>query len=85
MRQRQQEQEERLAIELEKQRHVVVKDQKLRQQIREQSHEIRDLETKLREAYMNKERAAQIAEKEALKFDEAEREAQILRIMQVGD
>ena len=33
------------------------------------SLELRELESKLKAAYMNKERSAQIAEKEALKFD----------------
>lgn len=33
------------------------------------SLELRELEAKLRSAYMNKERTAQIAEKEAIKFD----------------
>lgn len=34
------------------------------------SFELRELESKLKAAYMNKERAAQLAEKEANKFDE---------------
>merc|ERR1712018_135865 len=42
-----------------------VRDNKMRQQIRENSYELRELEEKLRAAYMNKERAAQIAEKKA--------------------
>ena len=32
--------------------------------------ELRELEAKLKAAYMNKERAAQIAEKDALRFDD---------------
>jgi len=33
------------------------------------SLELRELESKLKSAYMNKERMAQMAEKEAIKFD----------------
>ena len=45
-------------------------DSKIRQQIRETSYEIRELEAKLKAGYMNKERAAQLAEKEARKQEE---------------
>lgn len=41
-----------------------------RQQLRENSHELRDLERKLKMAYTNKELAAQIAQKEADKVNE---------------
>ena len=34
------------------------------------SQELRELEAQLKAAYMNKERSAQLAEKEALKIDE---------------
>ena len=34
------------------------------------SIELRELEKQLKSAYMNKERAAQLAEKEALKYDQ---------------
>jgi len=34
------------------------------------STELRELEAQLKAAYMNKERSAQLAEKEALKYDE---------------
>ena len=47
-----------------------MQDSKLRQQIRETSHEIRELEAKLKAGYMNKERAAQMAEKEARRQEE---------------
>ena len=40
--------------------------EKLRQSIRENSVELRDLEQKLNYAYMNKERALQITEKQLL-------------------
>ena len=43
--------------------------EKIRQQIRENSLELRELEAKLRAGYMNRERAAQIAEKEASKYE----------------
>lgn len=41
----------------------------MRQHIRETSLELRELEAKLKAAYTNKERHAQLAEKEALKYD----------------
>ena len=40
-----------------------LRDTKMRQQIRETSYELRELEAKLREAYVSKERHAQMAEK----------------------
>ena len=52
-------------LKLEQQR-----DERTRQLLREQAPEIRELETKLKAAYTNKERMAQVAEKEAHKFDE---------------
>ncbi len=45
------------------------------------SYEIRELEAKLKEAYVNKERHAQIAEKEAHKFDDMVEDAKIMRSM----
>lgn len=39
-----------------------------RQLLRQNSHELRALEAKLRAAYVNKELQAQMAEKQALKF-----------------
>ncbi|XP_060559963.1 meiosis-specific nuclear structural protein 1-like [Ruditapes philippinarum] len=62
-------QEERLAQELERRKLDGIRDEKMRQQIRETSLELRELEAKLKSAYMNKERTAQMAEKEAVKFD----------------
>ena len=41
----------------------------MRQQIRENSQELRELEAKLRSGYMNKERSTQIAEKEAMRYE----------------
>lgn len=43
------------------------KDERMRQQIKENSLELRELEARLKAGYMNKERAAQLAEKKALK------------------
>ena len=57
------------------------RDERLRQQIRENSTELRELEAKLRAGYMNKERAAQLAEKETLRCLEEEREAEIAAMM----
>ena len=63
-------QEEELAQEMSKLRTKEMQDGKLRQQIRETSLEIRELEAKLKAGYMNKERAAQLAEKEARRTEE---------------
>uniref|UniRef100_A0A8W8NY34 Meiosis-specific nuclear structural protein 1 n=1 Tax=Magallana gigas TaxID=29159 RepID=A0A8W8NY34_MAGGI len=76
-------QEERLAAELEKRKLDSIRDEKMRQQIREISLELRELEAKLRSAYMNKERTAQIAEKEAIKFDVMKRDSEIAREMKI--
>ena len=45
------------------------------------SVELRELEGQLKSAYMNKERLAQLAEKEALKYDKVARDAEIARAM----
>lgn len=66
LREKQIEQEERLAKELEKLKWESQKDERMRQQIRENSVELRELEAKLKAGYMNKERAAQMAEKDLL-------------------
>ncbi|GFO29220.1 meiosis-specific nuclear structural protein 1-like [Plakobranchus ocellatus] len=81
MKQQQLEQEENLARELERVKFEQLKDEKMRQQIRETSLELRELEAKLRAGYMNKERAAQMAEREAVKYDEMKRESEIARHM----
>lgn len=65
----QEEQAENLAKELKRRNDEVFRDEKLRQQIRQNSLEIRDLEEKLRLGYLNKVRAAQIAEKQTNKFN----------------
>ncbi|CAF2750678.1 unnamed protein product [Rotaria sp. Silwood2] len=74
-------QEERLAMELERIKHEKLRDEKMRQQIRETSYELRELESKLRAAYVQKERTAQMAEKEAIKFDSYLEDAEIARRM----
>ncbi|NXQ53764.1 MNS1 protein, partial [Anthoscopus minutus] len=60
------EREQKLAAELARRDLEKVKDEKIRQQVRANSLELRELERKLKSAYMNKERAAQIAEKKAI-------------------
>ncbi|XP_019587881.2 meiosis-specific nuclear structural protein 1 isoform X1 [Rhinolophus sinicus] len=75
------EQEEKLAMELAKLKHESLKDEKMRQQVRENSIELRELEKKLKAAYMNKERAAQIAEKDAIKYEQMKRDAEIAKTM----
>lgn len=81
MRQEAHDQEMRLATELERLKLEQLKDSKLRQQLRESSYEIRQLESKLREGYVNKERHAQMAEKEAHKFDSLIEDAEIMKRM----
>jgi len=81
MRQEAHDQEMRLANELERLKLEQLKDSKLRQQLRDSSYEIRQLEKKLREGYVNKERHAQMAEKEAHKFDSLIEDAEIMRRM----
>ncbi|XP_043843451.1 meiosis-specific nuclear structural protein 1 [Dromiciops gliroides] len=75
------EQEQKLATELAKLKNESLKDEKMRQQIRENSLELRELEQKLKAAYMNKERAAQIAEKEAINYEKMKRDSEIARCM----
>jgi hypothetical protein len=58
--QRAMEQEERLAVELERFKLEQLRDAKMRQQLRATSYELRELETKLRDAYVTKERHAQV-------------------------
>lgn len=70
MRKLAEENEELLARQLERLKMDQVRDDKLRQQICKDSDVIRDLESKLRQAYVKKTRAAQIAEKQAIRYDE---------------
>ncbi|OCT86974.1 meiosis-specific nuclear structural protein 1 isoform X2 [Xenopus laevis] len=76
------EQEERMAMELARIKHEQLKDDKIRQQIRENSTELRELEQKLNAAYLNRERAAQIAEKELLKYEQTKEDLETVRKMQ---
>ncbi|XP_010217626.1 PREDICTED: meiosis-specific nuclear structural protein 1 [Tinamus guttatus] len=70
-----------LAAELARLNREKQKDEKMRQQVRENSLELRELEKRLKSAYMNKERAAQIAEKEAIEYEKMKREAEIAQKM----
>jgi len=58
------EREEAIAAELKRLKLVKLRDEKMRQQIRLESSELRELESKLNAAYMTKEREAQVREKE---------------------
>merc|ERR1712168_1575750 len=78
----QQKSEEELANQLETLRLEKMRDEKMRQQIRETSYELRELEEKLRAAYMNKERAAQIAEKMAERHDDETKDRELFAMMQ---
>ncbi|NXS59181.1 MNS1 protein, partial [Brachypteracias leptosomus] len=73
----QREQEERLAAELARLSHDKLRDEKMRQQVRENSLELRELERMLKWAYLNKERAEQVAEKAALQRERMKREDEI--------
>lgn len=58
------EQDEALANELHRRKVEQTRDVKMKQRVVETSHEIRELEAQLKQAYMNKERHVQVAEKE---------------------
>ena len=58
--------DEELMAEIQRIQTEKLRNEKLRQSIRENSVELRDLEQKLNYAYMNKERALQIQEKQLL-------------------
>lgn len=83
LREQQREQEEKFAKELQLIKLDSMRDEKLRQQIRVNSLELRELEGKLRAGYMNKERAAQLAEKHAIKINEKKRENELEKEMQL--
>lgn len=63
----QMEQEERIAREMQEMKLSELRVEKMKQQIRQNSLELRELEAQLKAGYMNRERAAQIAEKQAAK------------------
>ncbi|NXF02237.1 MNS1 protein, partial [Smithornis capensis] len=73
--------EQKLAAELARRDLEKIKDEKIRQQVRANSLELRELERKLKYAYMNKERAAQIAEKKAFYDEKLKWEDEIAREM----
>ena len=76
------EQDERLAAELARRKTQSVRESKNVQRICEQSEELRELEEKLKAAYMNKEREAQIHESAALNAQQAESEAIMAKEME---
>ncbi|XP_054627345.1 meiosis-specific nuclear structural protein 1 [Dunckerocampus dactyliophorus] len=76
LRGKQHEQEERLAKELARVNHERQREEKMRQYIRENSIELRELESKLKLAYVSKEQAAQMAEQEAMKLETMREEAE---------
>ncbi|KAK3737795.1 hypothetical protein QZH41_015857 [Actinostola sp. cb2023] len=83
LKEQQQEQEIRLARELENIKLEAQKDEKLRQHIRENSVEIQELQAKLKAGYMNRERAAQLAEREVMELADKKKEDEINRKMEV--
>lgn len=78
------EQENTLARELDNIKRENIRQLKLRQQLQENSHELRDLERKLKAAYTNKELAAQIAQKEAEKINQKIQEQRTYEIVQAA-
>ncbi|XP_035483548.2 meiosis-specific nuclear structural protein 1-like isoform X1 [Scophthalmus maximus] len=69
------EQEERMAKELARINYEKEREEKMRQHIKDNSVELRALESKLKSAYLNKGRAAQLAEQEAMRFETMREEA----------
>ncbi|XP_034045061.1 meiosis-specific nuclear structural protein 1 [Thalassophryne amazonica] len=78
-REKQFEQEERLAKELARINYEKQREERMRQYVKENSTELRELEVKLNAAYVSKERAAQIAEKKAMKLQAMCEEADYLQ------
>jgi hypothetical protein len=76
------EQDERLAAELARRKTQAVREAKNVQRICEQSEELRELEEKLKAAYMNKEREAQVKESATLIAKQAEAEAVMAKDME---
>lgn len=74
------EQDERLAAEIAKRKTEAIREQKNLQRICEQSEELRSLEEKLKAAYMNKEREAQIHESAILVQRQAAAEAEMASV-----
>ncbi|KAF7232108.1 hypothetical protein EG68_08418, partial [Paragonimus skrjabini miyazakii] len=67
--------DESISRELSRIKNEQLCEEKLREQIRRESHELRALESKLREAYTARELLAQMAEKRALAYDQMAEEA----------
>lgn len=63
-------QDEKLAVELKQIKEQEIRDEKIRQYIRENNQELRQLENLLKSAYANKVLAAQIADNQARKAEE---------------
>ncbi|XP_061599255.1 LOW QUALITY PROTEIN: meiosis-specific nuclear structural protein 1-like [Cololabis saira] len=80
-RQRQLEQEERMAKELARIKYEKQREEKMRQDIIKNSSELQKLESKLKTAYLNKDIAAQVAEKEATRLEAMRKEADFVRKM----
>ncbi|KAL0479833.1 meiosis-specific nuclear structural protein mns1 [Acrasis kona] len=76
------EQESRIADEIERRNIENVRQQKTIQKIREESEELRDLESKLKSAYLNLEREAQIREKQQIQQRDAVNEKLIAEEME---
>lgn len=64
------EQNERIAAEMDRQNRLSRRDEKMRQQIRTNNQELRDLESKLRAAYVGKGIRAQLVEHEAMRIQQ---------------
>ncbi|XP_061612614.1 meiosis-specific nuclear structural protein 1 [Phyllopteryx taeniolatus] len=77
LREKQLVQEEKLAKELARINHDRQREGKIRQYIRENSIELRELESKLKLAYVSKEQAAQMAEHDAIKCETMREEAEL--------
>merc|ERR1711988_1597240 len=76
------EQEDRIAAELHRRKIEEFRDEKLVQKIRESSEELRELEEKLKAAYMTKERKAQIQEKQVVAQIRNEEEVKLDMMME---
>lgn len=82
------EQNERIAAELDRQNRLGYRDEKMRQQIRNNTQELRDLESKLKAAYVGKGIRAQLAEREVMRVQhtlEVQREQERRLEQQLAD
>lgn len=82
------EQNERIAAEMDRQNRLSYRDEKMRQQIRNDTQELRDLESKLRAAYVGKGIRAQLAEQEVMRVQrtlEVQREQERRLEQQLAD